>query len=286
MGGARIHLQLTSAMPTHQHRGCELFYEIRGEGLPVVFIQGVGLHGRGWSPQIDVLSARYRCLSFDNRGMAQSQPVGETLTASLMAADVVALLDAAGIEAAHLVGHSMGGVIAVETALAHRSRVSSLALLNTVARGADSTSPRKEMLVPGLRTMVGTKRMRRLAFLEMIMPAAALASRDRDALAEELAPIFGHDLGERPPVVMAQLAALANYDATARLPELSGLRTLVVTARHDIVTPPAAGRALAGGIPGARHVEIEDAAHGFPIQHVARANALLEEHLESAASVG
>lgn len=269
-------------MATVSHRGCNLFYEIRGEGPPVVFIQGVGLHGRGWSPQIDALSARYRCLSFDNRGMAASQPVGEAPSIALMAEDVIALLDAEKIERAHLVGHSMGGLIAVATALDHRQRVRSLALLNTLARGADSTSPRREMLAVGLRTMVGTRRMRRLAFLELIMPEAALEGRDRDALAAELELIFGHDLGDRPPIAMAQLNALSRYDATPRLAELAGLPTLVITARHDVVTPPASGRALAAGIPGARHVSIEDAAHGFPIQQVARANALLSEHLDAA----
>jgi pimeloyl-ACP methyl ester carboxylesterase len=269
---------------TLPHRGCTLAYDVSGSGPPVVWIQGMGLHGRGWAPQVDALSARFTCLTFDNRGMSRSQPVGETLSVPLMVSDVIALMDREGFERAHLVGHSMGGLLAVATALEHRARVASLSLLCTFARGADVTRPKGPMLWIGARTMIGTRRMRRLAFLEMVMPPHALEGRDRDALAAELEPIFGHDLGERPPIVMSQLSATGAYDASPRLGELATIPTLVVSARHDLVAPPALGRALAAGIPGARYVEIDEAGHGLPIQLVVRTNALLEEHLAAASA--
>jgi len=252
------------------HRGCALAYEVSGSGPPVVWIQGMGLHGRGWAPQVDALSSRFTCLTFDNRGMARSQPVGETLTVPLMVSDIVALMDREGFDKAHLVGHSMGGLLALATAIEHPGRVSSLSLLCTFARGADATRPRGPMLWIGARTMVGTRRMRRLAFLEMVLPEAALAGRDRDALAAELEPIFGHDLGDRPPIVMAQLAATGAYDATPRLGELASIPTLVVSGGQDIVAPAASGRAMAGGIPGARYVENAGAAPGLPECHTWR----------------
>lgn len=267
------------------HRGCTLAYEVSGSGPPVVWIQGMGLHGRGWAPQVDVLDARYRCLTFDNRGMARSQPVGERLTVPLMVSDVVALMDREGLDAAHLVGHSMGGLLALATALEHRARVRSLTLLSTFARGSDASRPRGPMIWIGARTMIGTRRMRRLAFLEMVMPPEVLASKDRDTLAAELEPIFGHDLGERPPIVMSQLSATGAYDASPRLGELAGMPTLVVTGAEDIVAPPSFGKALAQGIPGARWIEVAGAGHGLPIQMTERTNALIEEHLEHAESV-
>jgi pimeloyl-ACP methyl ester carboxylesterase len=261
------------------HRGCSLAFDVVGDGPPVVFIQGVGLHGAGWTPQVEGLSKRFRCVTFDNRGMARSQPVTETLSVPLMVEDVVAVMDAASVERAHLVGHSMGGLLALATALEHRARVASLSLLCTFARGRDVTVPRGKMLWLGIRTAIGTRRMRRLAFLEMVMPEAALRGRDRDALAAELTPIFGHDLGERPPIVMEQLRATGAYDATPRLGELTGIPTMVMSAAQDVVAPPALGRALAAGIEGARYVEIEDAGHGVTIQHAERTNQLLAEHL-------
>lgn len=262
-------------------RGCRLHYEIGGEGPDVLLVQGVGLHGRGWAPQTDVLRARFRCLTFDNRGMAASQPVGEPLTMAAMVADVIAILDHAGIEKAHLVGHSMGGTIALATALAHPARVRSLVPMCTFARGADATKPTWTMMTVGVRTMVGTRRMRRHAFLEMVYPESALAGRDRDALASELASVFGHDLADQPPIAMKQLDALSRYDATPRLGELGAIPTLVMAGAQDVIALPAYNRVIAEGIPGATYEEHADAGHGLPIQHAARVNARLAEHFDA-----
>lgn len=263
-------------------RGCALHYEIGGGGPDVVLIQGVGLHGRGWAPQTDALRARFRCVTFDNRGMAASQPVGESLTMGAMVADVIAILDHAGIEKAHVVGHSMGGTIALATAIAHPQRVRSLVPMCTFARGADATKPTWTMMTVGARTMIGTRRMRRHAFLEMVFPPAALAGKDRDALAEELVPIFGHDLADRPPVVMKQLDALSRYDATPRLASLASIPTLVMAGAQDVIALPAYNRVIAEGIPGAVYEETSDAGHGLPITHAAAVNARLMRHFDAA----
>jgi pimeloyl-ACP methyl ester carboxylesterase len=242
------------------------YWKVAGEGDPVVFIQGVGLHGDGWLPQTDVLSSRFRCLTFDNRGMGRS-PLGDApVTIEQMAADTLEVMNAAGIESAHLVGHSMGGVIAQQLALTAPTRVRSLALLCTSARGSDATRLSGKMIWLGLRSRLGTRRMRRRAFLEITMPAGYLATQDRDSLAERLAPLFGHDLADSPPIVMKQLSALKSFDATARLNDLAAIPTLVLSAKHDIIFPPQCGRALAAGIPGAKYVEVPDAAHGLTIQ--------------------
>ena len=260
-----------------EHRGCRLAYAVRGDGPPVVFIQGSGLHGDGWLPQVDDLASRYRCLSFDNRGMGRSQPLGVRLTVEQMAEDVQILMDSQGWKSAHLVGHSLGGLVALCVALTARSRVRSLSLLGTFARGADATRLSWEMFRLGLRTYVGTRAMRRAAFLEMVMPPAILAGTDRDELAQRLAPIFGHDLADHPAVVMKQLAAMRRYDATPQLGTLAGLPTLVAVARHDRIARPEVGKALAAGIPGARLVEFHDAAHGVCIQCASQVNAVLHD---------
>lgn len=265
-----------------EHHGCRLDYEVRGTGPPVLLIQGVGVQGDGWRPQVDALAARYQCLWFDNRGMGRSQPVGSALSIELMADDACALLDVQGWESAHVVGHSMGGPIALALALSARSRVRSLSLLCTFARGRVATRLTAGMVWLGLRTRIGTRRQRRHAFLRIVMPRQLLVQVDQDTLAARLADLFGHDLADQPQVVMRQLSALGNFDATSRLGELSGLPTLVVSAAHDRIAPPAAGRALAAAIGGARYVEIAEAAHGVTIQCADQINALLLEHFASA----
>ena len=265
---------------TVESRGCRLAYDVRGAGRPVLLIQGVGVHGDGWTPQTDALANSYRCISFDNRGMGRSQPDGGSVTVEQMADDALAILDAEKVEAAHVVGHSLGGLVALRLALEARSRVRSLALMCTFADGRAAAPLTLRMMWLGMRTRVGTRRMRRRAFLRLISPADALAGVDADAMAEHLAPLFGHDLGEQPPVVNAQLRAMRKYSAAPRLGELAGLPTLVLSGAHDPISPPKVSADLAAGIPGVRHVAFADASHGLPIQQAERVNSLLAGHFE------
>jgi pimeloyl-ACP methyl ester carboxylesterase len=83
---------------------------------------------------------------------------------------------------------------------------------------------------------------------------------------------------------MRQLRAMARYDASQRLAALARVPTLVVSARHDRIAPPACGRALVAAIPGARYVELPDAGHAAPIQCADELNALLAGHFEAVAA--
>lgn len=266
-----------------EYQGCRISYEVCGSGAKVLFIQGVGVHGGGWRPQTDELSDRYSCLTFDNRGMGQSQPVGAPVTVEQMADDARALLDAEGWEAAHVVGHSLGGLVALYLALSARPRVRSLSLFCTFAGGRAAAPLTPRMLWLGLRSRMGTRRMRRRGFLQLVLPPGVVA--DYEALADGMADLFGHDLAEQPPIVGAQLRAMRAAEATSRLGELAGVPTLVVSAAHDSIAPPSAGQALAAGIPGAHYLEAPHASHGLPITHAGWVNYQLDEHLSAAESI-
>jgi aminoacrylate hydrolase len=259
--------------------GAVLQYLRTGHGPPVLLIQGVGAVGEAWRPQIDGLADRFALISVDNRGIGGSQIRDGRLTIDDMAADALAIMNAEGIDRFHVAGHSMGGVIAQAVALAAPERVKSLAFLCTVARGQDGARMSFSMLATAIRMRVGTRPMRRSAFLELIMPARYLASIDRAALAAQLHPLFGHDLADQPPIIMKQLRAMAAYDASRRLSQLAHIPTLVVAATEDRIARPEYGRAIAAAIPGAKYVEIPDAGHGLPIHRPDAINALLAEHM-------
>lgn len=262
--------------------GARLAYELHGAGEPVLFIQGTGVHGHGWWPQVEELSREYACLSFDNRGVGGSDPPAGGISVESMAGDAAAVLDAAGWASAHVVGHSLGGPIALALALGHRGRVRSLALLCTLADGGKVAPPSWQMISAGLRSQIGTRRSRRNGFLDLLYPPDFLAGTDRDALARELRPLLGHDVAIQPPVVPRQLRALRACNFAPRLSELLGLPTLVISGAHDPIAPPALGRAIAEGISGAELHVFEDAAHALPIQHPRRTNELLRRHLQRA----
>lgn len=261
-----------------------LWSESAGRGAAVMCIQGVGVAGSGWEPQVRPLAERFQVITFDNRGVGRTPRGDGPLSIELMAADVWAILDANGVDRCHLVGHSMGGLIALEAALMARERVQSLSLLCTFPHGSAATQISLRMAILGLRSRVGTRAMRRQGMLRMIFPADWLRAVDRVALAERLAILFGRDLGDSPPIISEQLRAMSAYDARDRLKELRGIPTLVMSGLHDPIAPPVFGRMLAAGIEGARYVEFGEASHALPIQCADRVTDLLVEHLTGAAS--
>lgn len=272
-------------MPTVDAAGARISYTDVGRGPAVLLIQGVGVAGECWRPQAQGLADRFRLLAFDNRGIGGSELRGGGVSIEEMAADAWAVADAAGAERVHLAGHSMGGLIAQAAALAAPARVKSLSLVCTFARGAQAAKMSPGMFVTFMRTRLGTRAMRRSAFLSIVMTKKALAGQDaagRAKLAAELEPLFGHDLADQPPIVMKQLRASSRFDASDRLRELAAIPTLVLSGAEDRIARPAYGRELADAIPGARYEELPDAAHGVPIHSAALINDRLRAHLDAA----
>jgi aminoacrylate hydrolase len=269
-------------MATLQVAGARIHYDKVGRGPVVLMLQGCGVVGEGWRPQVQGLSDRFTCVTIDNRGIGASETSDKALSVPQMATDALAVMDAEGIERFHLVGHSMGGLMAQQIAIEAPARVTSLSLMCTFAHGKQGARITAAMMLTGLRMMIGTRAMRRNAFMELVMPESVLRTRDRAQLAEELRSLFGRDLAEQPPVVMRQVAAMGRFDVFGSLAGLGAIPTVVISAALDRVAPPVYGRELATGIPGARFVEIPDAGHGVAIQCAALVNAMLADHLDAA----
>lgn len=266
----------------HSTLSIAVSHSTTGTGPPVLAIQGAGLIGRGWKPQVDGLSHEFRFITFDNRGIGRS-PRGEgPLTIERMAADALAVADAERLDRFHLLGHSMGGLIALQLALTARDRVTSLALLCTFGDGRGATRLSWRMLKLALRSRIGTRPMRRAGMLKMILPDGYLRQHDPAQLASAFGDLFGRDLADQPSIVLEQLRAMSRYSAIPRLHELSQIPTLVVSARQDHIAAPSLGRNLASAIPGARYLEFAAAGHALPIQLAHQVNQLLLQHWRAA----
>ncbi len=266
-------------MPTLRTSSTTLYYAVEGNGPAILFIQGVGVAGTGWEPQVQEFRSDFRTLAFDNRGVGRSQPCHGPISLEAMAGDALAVLDAERLDAVHVVGHSMGGVIAQELALMRPQRVLSLTLMCTFFRGRDAARLTPWVLWMTLRTRLGSREKRRRAFLEMIHTAPELAGIDCAARAEELGRLFGRDLAHSPPILMKQLRALSRHNASSRLGRLAGIPTLVMSAAEDRIAPPVYGRRLAAAIPGARYEEVPGAAHGVSLAQPTVVNRLLREFI-------
>jgi len=266
-------------MPFIELKDAMIHYELQGQGEPVLFIQGCGVAGSGWDPQVLELSTDFQCLTFDNRGIGRSKTSDPVLSVEKMAADARGLLDELGWERAHVVGHSLGGVIAQQLALDAPERIKSLSLLCTFSKGAEGGRITPSTALMGIRTRLGTRAMRRRAFLRMLFPPEFLATVNMDEFAAALAPIIGRDLADSPPILMQQVKALAAHDCTAQLRKLSPIPTLVVSAEKDPLALTHYGRLLCLHINGARYIEIKGASHGVTLQKPDCINQLLREHL-------
>ncbi|MET0390846.1 MAG: alpha/beta hydrolase [Polyangiales bacterium] len=252
-------------------------YEVYGDGPWVLFVQGVGLGGRAWTPQVRELSRDHRCVVFDNRGIGGSHGSTRRLSVDMMARDALAVLDALGIEQTHLVGHSLGGVIVQRMALSAPKRCASLAFLCTFAGGQDLGSPSARLMWLGMRSRLGTREMRRRAFARLVMPESYLERCGDDRVIGELEEVFGHPLWQSSPLADRQLRALRAYDDRGELPKLAALRCLVLSGRLDPIATHQANVTLAQAI-GAKHKVWEDASHALPIQHATEVNAALRDH--------
>jgi len=270
-------------MPLLYTPGARVSYTRTGFGEPVLLIQGVGAIGNAWRPQVDALRERYSVITFDNRGIGASTMTESNLTIEAMADDALSILDAEGVGQCHLVGHSMGGLIAMQAALTSPRRVKTLSLLCTFPDGKSGASLTRDTFVTGIRTRIGTRRMRRLAFLSLVLSKAGMRA-DPDGFAEELSVLFGRDLADQPPIIMRQLKAMERFDPSWRLRCLAGVRTMVVSGAEDRIAVPAYGRKLAASIPGALYVELPKAGHAVPIESPGLVNRLLVEHMSRAPS--
>ena len=133
-------------MPIAENHGAKIYWDEQGQGEPVLLIMGLGWASSMWHRTRPVLAAHYRTIAFDNRGAGRSEvPPGPYLIAT-MAADAAAVLAAAGVEKAHLVGASMGRMIAQEFALQCPTRVRSLILACTTPGGPQATRAEPEAI--------------------------------------------------------------------------------------------------------------------------------------------
>ncbi|MGO8895176.1 MAG: alpha/beta fold hydrolase [Streptosporangiaceae bacterium] len=236
-------------------------YELRGvvhRRRPwLVLIQGMGLDRLGWEPVLRKLQRRFRLVLVDNRGVGHSDRPTGSFTVADMAGDIVAVLDAAGIRRAHVMGASLGGMVAQELALSHPERVDGLVLACT-APGWPFAYP---MPAASLRAIASSARMTAGAARRRHTENALAAGTVRDH--PELVTRLLELQGSRPAdadALPAQAAAGARYAGWNRQRRI-GARTLVLHGDADRVVDPRNGRLLADRIPGARLVTFPELGH-------------------------
>jgi 3-oxoadipate enol-lactonase len=249
----------------------ELYYEEHGSGQPLLLIMGLAADSMAWMFQVPEFCKHYRTIVFDNRGVGRSSKPPGPYTISQMADDTAGLLDVLGIAQTHVVGVSMGGMIAQELALRHPRLVRGLVLACTYPEPDADIERQREFSVEELGGRVSAggdiqidlQAFDPMAFFQQLLPLAF----NQEFIEKELPkimPLFAGALqyGFSMEAILGQVAAVMSHKATDRLHQIAA-PTLVITGDADRLVPPANSEILAKHIPGARLVKVPGGSHGF-----------------------
>jgi len=237
----------------------DMYYEIHGEGEPLVLINGLGLDISSWMPQVPSLSQKFRVVLFDNRGVGRTDAPRPIYAISEMADDTEALLNALDIDKAHIMGLSMGGLIAQEFALKYPRRLKSLILATTAAR----LSPHAGQVIQLWQNMVQEDVKPETCLREMFLWVFTDKFFENDEQVKSFLNVFlNHPHPQPAHGFSGQAAACLKHDSLDRLGRIT-VPTLVIAGREDIFIPVKLSEELAAGIPNAELVVLEGGGHGF-----------------------
>ncbi len=239
--------------------GMTIHYDVFGrrDATPLVMIQGLGTDSRGWALQRLAMGRRFRCITIDNRGVGRTGPAPEPYSLERMALDVIAVMDQEGIDRAHVMGASMGGVIAQIIGVLHPHRTRSVVLACTACRHHQW---RRELLQEWAEAVArdGMAALGDEALQWLVGP------RLRRRFGIWLNLIARVVLQQSPDTFVAQVGAILDAPDELRM-ELHTIRVpvLVITGSQDALTPVGDAEELAELIPHARLEVLSGAAHGL-----------------------
>ncbi len=249
----------------------EVYYEEHGSGEPLLLVMGLAADSTAWLFQVPEFASRYRTIVFDNRGVGRSSKPSGAYTIHQMADDAAGLLDALDIRRTHVVGVSMGGMIAQELVLRHPARVRGLVLACTFPEPDAETERQRAFSLAQFgghvsatgETRIDLSAIDPLMFFQHLLPRVFNQSFiDREL--PTLLQVFSGALqyGFSLEAILGQVEAVMGHRATDRLHQIQS-PTLVITGDADLLVSPANSDILAQSIPGAKLVKVPGGSHGF-----------------------
>jgi 3-oxoadipate enol-lactonase len=242
-------------MPFVTHDGARLHWNSQGSGTPVLLIMGHRYDSSMWYPLVPRLAERHRVITFDNRGTGRTDTTSD-VTIEQLAADALAVLDAAGEEEAHVYGVSMGGAIAAELGMTRPERVLSLTLGCTMLKTETTSRSLLVRAVYRLPAWLSRRLMHALSTSKSYGSSAPAAwvARDRAAMGDSAFTAKG---------VREQSKAIACYATTVERAAKLAMPILILHGDEDSVVPVRHGRALATLLPRSSYREFSGAGHNY-----------------------
>jgi 3-oxoadipate enol-lactonase len=269
------------SMPTLPIDDIQIAYARAGAGAPVLLIHGLGSSAQDWELQAPDLALRYQVIAADLRGHGGSSKPRGRYRITRLAADMAELLQGLAATPAHVVGLSLGGMVALELALGHPDLVRSLVIINSGPEAPASTLRERLGLIGVYLRRVATVRLRGMRRMGEVLAAQLLPEPGQAALRRTMVERWAaNDRG----AYLAALRAMGGWSVSARLPELR-CPALIVAAEHDY-TPVAYKRAYCARIPRGELVVIAGSRHLTPLDRPAELNAALLRFLDEHSASG
>lgn len=233
-------------MPTITSDGVSIAYEVIGRGPPLLMLAGLAGVGRSWGTVVDLFARSHTVILPDHRGTGASERTTVGMTIRQHASDMVRVLDAVGLDAAHVIGYSTGGAIAQLMGIYHEARVTSLTIASSLAR-ADAYFRRQFVMRRRMLADSGPRAAIEASALFLFDPAF---QRNNASVVErwvDVASTAPYD----PAISAARIDMIVSHDA---LDDLSRIfcPTHIVAGNRDFCAPPYFSRELAGAIRGSR----------------------------------
>ena len=253
--------KVISIMPTVKVNDIQIYYEVHGEGFPLIMIMGLSANVNWWDPRmIQKLSKNFKLVMFDNMGAGRTDISDRRCTIKSFAEDTAGLMNALGISRAHIIGVSMGGMIAQELALNYPEKVEKLVLCSTNCGGAKSVLASQEVLgtLTTDRSTLSPEEIIRMTI--PILFTEDFIKKNPDLIELSIQQILRAPISNE--AFTRQLNAIMEFDTYDRLPQIRA-STLILHGKRDILVPPENGSILAETIPNAKLVYFENSAHGL-----------------------
>jgi 3-oxoadipate enol-lactonase len=268
-------------MPIKDIDGCEIYYEIKGKGEPLLLITGLGYGSWFWHRLVPELEEDFQIILFDNRGSGQSAKPEGPYTVPLMAGDTAGLLDALKLDHISILGHSLGGFIAQELAVSRPDLVGKLILASTNHGGMKVIPITQEAL-----TVMTNREGDPIELVKRgieIACAPGFVESHPEIVKELIDYRFTNPVP--PPQYQAQFAAgagTASYTDSQVEQRMASIQvpTLILSGDHDRVVPPGNAELMAEKITDARIVLIQNTGHIFPIEDPVAAASAIKDFLK------
>jgi pimeloyl-ACP methyl ester carboxylesterase len=249
-------------MPELKQNNHTIYYETHGQGPALILIRGLGSSAVHWYAQVPALSQYFQVIIFDNRGIGRSDDDGEPFTIHDMAEDTVCVLDALHIERAHVLGVSLGGMIAQEMAIAYPQRVNRLILVVTHCGGVQHIKATDEVL-DIIRRLAEEDSLETKTRAATVFFAPMTIKEKGPILRAFAAASAQYPAG--PEIIKRQMLAVAQHNTYDRLHQIQA-PTLVIAGDEDILIPPENAAILSNQIPHAKLLNVPGGGHQILIE--------------------